>query len=354
MWLSKDREASAWIPLFFSSYVFVVGLVLMNAVFAVLLDAFVMCVERERLLDQQHETLANKTKAKMSVGPLDTLTSTLLFFESPLDLEQKLDKLFHRMDLNESHALSFEDFSKGLRRLNFTPALRISRDDFNTFTQGLLNADGELSYEGFASMMKLEIKAFTSRKALASLHSNQGTITGDMLFLLKMIWSAVQEGDKHKQHASASCGCMARSQGHMIRKLFTRCQDVAFHAWKQLLQHPHTGTHKETSNARKLGTGSGERREQQVPSAGMAHGRMDRFSSQYREIGGSEEEGYTVSGCFRRWAREGKMPRLVHVMSAPPAGCDTVRIPSILIRTLNPKPQTLSLGPGWLGYSHKP
>jgi len=58
--------------------------------------------------------------------------------------------------------------------LNFTPALRISRDGFNTVTQGLLNADDKLSYEGFASMMKLEIKALTSRKALASLHSIKG------------------------------------------------------------------------------------------------------------------------------------------------------------------------------------
>jgi len=179
MWLNKDRDASAWIhalaSLFFSSYVFVVGLVLINVVVAVLLDAFVTSVERERvLLLNQHEMLANTTKAKMSEGPLDALTSTLLFFSSPLDLEQKLGKLFHRMDLDENLALSFEDFSKGLRYLNFTPALRISRDGFNTVTQGLLNADDKLSYEGFASMMKLEIKALTSRKALASLHSIKG------------------------------------------------------------------------------------------------------------------------------------------------------------------------------------
>jgi len=336
MWLDKDRGASAWIPLFFSSYIFVVGLVLMNVVVAILLDAFVTSVERERLLlHDQHEMLAKTTKAQRTEGALDALTSTLSYFSSPLDLEQKLRKLFHRMDLDENYALSFENFSKGLRHLNFTPALRISRDDFNIVTQGFLNADGELSYEGFASMMKLEIKALTSRKALASLHSNQGTITGDMLFLLKMIWSAVEEGaeNKLKQHASTSCGCMARSQGHMIRKLCTRCRDFAFHSWKQLLQHPHTETHKETSNARKLGTGSGERREQQVPSAGIAHGRICQFSSHYREMGGSV--GYTVLGCFRRWATEGKLPRPrqflrtgpVHVMSALPAGCDKVRTP---------------------------
>ena len=113
MWLNKDRDASAWIPLFFSSYVFVVGLVLMNVVVAVLLDAFVTSVERERvLLLNQHEMLANTTKAKMSEGPLDALTSTLSFFSSPLDLEQKLGKLFHRMDLDENHALSFKDFSQ--------------------------------------------------------------------------------------------------------------------------------------------------------------------------------------------------------------------------------------------------
>jgi len=86
------------------------------------------------------------------------------------DLEQNLDKLFHRVDLDENHILAFEDFSK-MRHLNFTP-LKISRDDFKTVTQGLLNADDKLSYEGFASMMKLEIKALTSRKALASLRSN--------------------------------------------------------------------------------------------------------------------------------------------------------------------------------------
>jgi hypothetical protein len=332
MWLNKDRDASVWIPLFFSSYVFVVGLLLMNVVVAVLLDALATSVERERVLLNQHELLANTTKAKMSEGPLDALTSTLSFSSSPLDLEQKLGKLFHRMDLDENLALSYEDFSKGLRHLNFTPALRISRDDFNTVTQGLLNADDKLSYEGFASMMKLEIRTLISRKAPASLHSNQGTITGDMLFLLKMIWSAVEEGAEHKlkQHASTSCGCMARSQEDMIRKPSTRCRDFAFHAfhgWKQFLQQPHTETHKENSNARKLGTGSEERREQQVPSAGMAHGRMHRFSSQHREMGGSEDEGFTVSGCFRRWAREGKLPRPVHFMSAPPAGCDTVRTP---------------------------
>jgi hypothetical protein len=69
MWLNKDRDASAWFPLFFSSCVFVVELVLMNVVVAVLLDAFVTSVERERLLLlNQHESLRTQQRARCQRG----------------------------------------------------------------------------------------------------------------------------------------------------------------------------------------------------------------------------------------------------------------------------------------------
>ena len=105
---------------------------------------------------------------------------------------------------DENQALSFEEFNKGLQFLHFTPPLYISRDDFNLVASPLLNADDELSYEGFASLMKLELKAYTSRKAIAAIQRNRGTPTGDLLFILKMIWSEVEDDAEHKVYVMCS------------------------------------------------------------------------------------------------------------------------------------------------------
>ena len=137
-------------------------------------------------------------RSQVSEGSLDALTQTLVDFASEADLNNTLRKLFEKMDLDENQALSFGEFNRGLGFLHFVPPLHISRDDFNLVTAGLLNSDDELSYQGFATLMKLELKAYTSRQALASLQRNRGTPTGDLLFILKMIWSEVEADAAHK------------------------------------------------------------------------------------------------------------------------------------------------------------
>jgi len=94
-------------------------------VVAVLLDAFVANVEREKEKRQAAEE-AEAQKRRIT-GVLDPITSTLESYQDLPDLLEKCDTLFNRLDDDGSGGLQYQEFKDGIRRLPGTGRILMTR-----------------------------------------------------------------------------------------------------------------------------------------------------------------------------------------------------------------------------------
>ena len=96
------------IAFFFVSYLLINSIMLLNVVVAVLLDEFVSSVTREKEEEKRlAEMEINKRKV---IGCLDPLTSELITFADNEDLQERIDIIWTKLDVDNDGALGYEEF----------------------------------------------------------------------------------------------------------------------------------------------------------------------------------------------------------------------------------------------------
>jgi voltage-gated sodium channel len=191
---------------FFVSYVVVVGWVIQNVVVAVLLDEFVESVTKDRN-EEIEKLIAKENKHMRSLGsPLDPLLQVLSSFSTSTDLSARIRKIFDLIDLEGVGSVAYEDFTYGLRRLNFTPPIHLSFDDFTAMVRdhdanlstdkgGILNNAGRMEISGFEGLMREQLRHYVQRHTSQAMQgaAASGSAIGHVLFALKLLTTTVED-----------------------------------------------------------------------------------------------------------------------------------------------------------------
>jgi voltage-gated sodium channel len=209
-WGSIAREDDGTVTtasaIFFVSYVIVVGWVIQNVVVAVLLDEFVESVTKDRN-EEIEKLIAQENKHKQSLGsPLDPLLQVLSSFSTSTDLSARIRKIFDLIDLEGVGSVAYEDFTYGLRQLNFTPPIHLSFDDFTSMVRdhdanlstgkgGILNSAGRMEISGFEGLMRAQLHHYVQRHTSQAMQgaAASGSAIGHVLFALKLLNTTVED-----------------------------------------------------------------------------------------------------------------------------------------------------------------
>ena len=96
------------VAFFFVSYILINSIMLLNVVVAVLLDEFISSVTRAK---EEEKRLADLEIQKRKVsGCLDPLTSELITFADDDDLQERIDIIWTKLDVDNDGALGYEEF----------------------------------------------------------------------------------------------------------------------------------------------------------------------------------------------------------------------------------------------------
>lgn len=122
------KENDPAVALFFTSYVVIGSVTLLNVVVAVLLDEFIATVVREKeAAALRAEAENDKRRIK---GVLDPITSKLCAFEDADNLVERIDDLYERLDSDGSGGLNFDELKEGIKRLPGIGRIHMTADDF--------------------------------------------------------------------------------------------------------------------------------------------------------------------------------------------------------------------------------
>jgi hypothetical protein len=193
--LQRDGLRSAWVAMFFVSYMLVVGTVLVQIVVAVLLDEFMNCVAKEKQEMKAAKDAAENAHKRPNPGPLDPLLETMLDYTTTEDLNDKIDFCFSKLDLSENGAVSLEEFNEGLKRmLPSDIKVKMKDADWNFITDNgkLCDKDGEISREQFRTIMLQQFNLYTRQRVVTSMGKEMGEQAFDTLFTLKTVLTSVE------------------------------------------------------------------------------------------------------------------------------------------------------------------
>ena len=191
--------------------------------------------ERER--QAVAEEFDSERTSHTAAGPLDALVRGMLTFTSYDDLIRRIHNLYTRLDLDESGAVSLDEFNTALAKLKLRKPIRLSLDDFNLITnQGrLLNQDSELTPAAFQAMMLNQVRSFSHRKVVIAMnHSSNDAATSEILFALKVILSLVDQmglSIEQQTEALSKDRRHLRSKKELLNRIFRSGLTNAFSRW---------------------------------------------------------------------------------------------------------------------------
>ena len=200
-------------------------------------------------------------------GPLDPLLKGLLGFTSEQDLQNRIDLLYDKLDLDESGAIDLKELNNGLKKFDFGgQTLRISGfftyvhtvyvlthahlptdpsththththtgEDFRIITNHgkLLDADGELSPANFKVMMLEQLRLYGYHKVAAAMQRCEEDVGTEQIFALKMIMSNVESLSSRLTALEPPGGSAKHlSKKQIISKVLNMPLSRAFHRWR--------------------------------------------------------------------------------------------------------------------------
>jgi Ca2+-binding EF-hand superfamily protein len=189
--MMSDQEAEkedTSVVLFFVTYVVMVGVVSIQIVVTVLLEAFLTSCRDEKEADRIALELEEHQK---EAEPLDPLLATLANFKSSDHLKYQLDILFSLFDVDDNGSLSYDEMRTGIHKFGFKPDIHLSLQDWDdlTLNNTLCNTEGELTRLSFAHAMKLELQEYAQRllanKMMQSVRSNSEN--SSLYFAFKLV-----------------------------------------------------------------------------------------------------------------------------------------------------------------------
>ena len=146
-----------WAALYFSTFLVLSSVILLNIVMAVLVDEFIRCVEAEKQADRL-EQLADLSAQSCFLNTLDPLLRELCVSSTNLDaINSRIADLFHFCDVDESGDINYSEFREGLRKLPFD--LPFSAEDWDVFA----SCEEELSAPMFLEAMQQQLNLYIHR-----------------------------------------------------------------------------------------------------------------------------------------------------------------------------------------------
>ena len=126
----KDGSVSKGAIAFFSSYVIIVGVVLMNVVVAVLLEEFLNALKYQ----ETDAAIVSKASSHNARPTLEGLMSKFVNFKSPVDLDAHIQEVFEIIDADGTNSISCDAVNEGLQRLNLSPPVHITGENALSLT----------------------------------------------------------------------------------------------------------------------------------------------------------------------------------------------------------------------------
>ena len=196
------------IALFFVSFVLIVGIVLMNVVIACLLDKFITTMADEK---EQMRSAAEEETHKDPVirpGPLDPLLKRLVTFTSVEHLDDQINFLVKKVDVNNDKSLSCRELNAGFRNLDyFDPplesAIHLSREHYEALSDGLLDENQELPCSMFIFMIRRELERYMEKQLVKGISTADDSMLG-ALCGIKLLVSGFTNFDKARPKPMAS------------------------------------------------------------------------------------------------------------------------------------------------------
>jgi hypothetical protein len=143
-------------------------------------------MEKER---QASERAAQEGRT-IAMFAIDPLLAALAHFDTSEDLTQRIHLLFRVLDVDENHALSFDEFSVGLKKLRVHPEIRLSLHDWEVITSAVTLTEGrELRLPEFEFVMRRQLKLYVQRQlanAMEMVGNSSPDRPGTTLFVLKL------------------------------------------------------------------------------------------------------------------------------------------------------------------------
>ena len=186
--------SSAFVKIFFTTYMLIVGMVLCNIVVAVLLDSFLSAMldsKREKALAELKAMQVKGVAAALCQdGPLDALVKGFLTVSREDDLRSRIRQVYSRLDADHSNGLTLDEINVGLKQFDSFNEGNLSREEWHILCDNgnYLNEHGEMTLAGFEGMIMMQMRQYVNRRlleAMARLDDNTDVEQAATLFALR-------------------------------------------------------------------------------------------------------------------------------------------------------------------------
>ena len=186
--------SSAFVKIFFTTYMLIVGMVLCNIVVAVLLDSFLSAMldsKREKaLVELKAMQVKGVAAALCQDGPLDALVKGFLTVSREDDLRSRIRQVYSRLDADHSNGLTLDEINVGLKQFDSFNEGNLSREEWDILCDNgkHLNEHGEMTLAGFEGMIMMQMRQYVNRRlleAMARLDDNTDVEQAATLFALR-------------------------------------------------------------------------------------------------------------------------------------------------------------------------
>ena len=222
---------------FFTSYMLIVGIMLMNIVVAVLLDEFISSVEHEKASTEASRLHAlAKDSELFDCGPLDPLMKSLSNFKDRDELSKRIFKLWERFDLDESGGVHLKEFNAGLQKVLSGSGIecQITPEDFEQITEHgkYTDENGEIDQGEFRNLLMTQLARYANRKISAAMARTEDDANHEQIFALKMLMLSIQELKENLDgRLPPPKKSQTRTHSRVLLTIFKRPMVMAFHHW---------------------------------------------------------------------------------------------------------------------------
>ena len=197
---------------FHLSFSIAVGILAMNVIVSVLVDAFMSTMLAE---EEQHRVALESEEQKRTAGALDPLLATLSHFHSPAHLRAQTQVLFRLWDVDDSGFVDFEEMKLGVAKMGYED-MNLSAEDWDALTHHgeLCGSPGPAGVHGmdlpsFERAMWLQLSQYSQRllasKMAQSIRSQSETVP--ILLAMKVVMMEVLKRNYDQStHGHASQG----------------------------------------------------------------------------------------------------------------------------------------------------
>jgi len=175
--LREDDTVDTGVLIYLIVVVVVLLWVALQVVLAVLLDNFIAATAHEDNIVRKGDLLEANAQ-NLNTGGLEPLLMEMLkLFDTSEQLGRGIKKLFHHIDYNDTNSINFEKMHQGLKKLQTTPQIIVSREDWKILIGdgANCNENGEMDIAHFEFMMRSQVKSYVQRNLtdIAAMHEEE-------------------------------------------------------------------------------------------------------------------------------------------------------------------------------------